>query len=147
MACGYLTGPARSEARLNSRFANVKSLKQSRRLTPRSGHLSACLTGPIGALVRWFSMGKWIYSAALRGGSSLWGIHCVIARTCTPNCISSEQSVAVAYTPSRKRLTSTLFRSWTFICTARWPSPKVMADIEGMISTDRRSSFVAAGCS
>ncbi len=54
MACGYPPGPDRGEARLNSRFANVKSLKQSRRLRPRPGHPSACLTGPMGALVRWF---------------------------------------------------------------------------------------------
>ena len=53
MACGCPTGPDRGEAHLNSRFANVKSLKQSRRLKPRPGHPSACLTGPMGALVRW----------------------------------------------------------------------------------------------
>jgi hypothetical protein len=37
--------PRPGEARLNSRFANVKSLKQGRRLTPRPGLPSACLTG------------------------------------------------------------------------------------------------------
>ncbi len=55
MACGYPTGPARGEARLNSRFANVKSLRHCRRLKPRPGHPSACLMGPVGASVRWFS--------------------------------------------------------------------------------------------
>ena len=55
MACSYPTGPVRCEARLNSRFANVKSLRHCRRLRPRSGHPSACLTGPVGALVRWFA--------------------------------------------------------------------------------------------
>jgi hypothetical protein len=37
--------PRPGEAHLNSRFANVKSLKH-RRLRPRPGHPSACLTGP-----------------------------------------------------------------------------------------------------
>jgi hypothetical protein len=76
MACGCPTGPDRCEARLNSRFANVKSLRQSRRLKPRPGHPSACLTGPsggVGAVV--FRWGRWIYSGALRGGSPLRGIH------------------------------------------------------------------------
>ena len=48
MAYGCPTGRDRCEARLNSRFTNVKSLKQGRRLRPRPGHPSACLTGPIG---------------------------------------------------------------------------------------------------
>jgi len=56
MACGCPPGPDRAEARLNSRFANVKSFKQGRRLTPRPTHPSACLTGPMGTLVRWFLM-------------------------------------------------------------------------------------------
>ena len=50
MACGCPTGPVRCEARLNSRFANVKSLRHCRRLKPRPGHLSACLTGPAGRI-------------------------------------------------------------------------------------------------
>ncbi len=56
MACGCPTGPDRGEARLNSRFANVKSLRHCRRLKPRPGHPSACLTGPGVASVRWKQM-------------------------------------------------------------------------------------------
>ena len=62
MACGCPTRPARSEARLNSRFANVKSLRQGRRLRPRPGHPSACMTGPMVALVRWFLSGPMVAS-------------------------------------------------------------------------------------